>query len=71
MDEEIPVGTITTPKAPKPVHRAKGIRGDGAVSALCFRGPRPIDLSRASWTLRDDGVTCKRCLKKMAERAAP
>jgi hypothetical protein len=56
---------ITRPQRQKVVHRAKQIRGDGAVSALCFRGPRPIDLSRASWTTRDAAVTCKNCLRAL------
>lgn len=46
----------------KAVHRAKHIREDGSVSALCFRTPRAIDLSRAGWTNRWEAVTCPRCL---------
>lgn len=47
------------------VHKAKLVRSDGRVSALCFRRPRPIDLSRASWTLRWSAVTCPACLAKL------
>lgn len=53
---------------PKPVHMAGKMRDDGAVSAKCFNKPRPIDLSKASWTLRPEAVTCKRCIA-IAERA--
>lgn len=53
----------------KPYHRAALINGHGKVSALCFKEPRAIDLGRASWTIRDDAVTCKRCLKKLDARA--
>lgn len=56
---------------PKPVHRAKGIREDGAVSALCSPR-RTINLKAATWTNRDVAVTCKKCLvlMTMAERKA-
>lgn len=46
----------------KPIHRAKLITGDGRVSPLCAKRPRAIDLARASWTNRDEAVTCPRCL---------
>jgi hypothetical protein len=45
----------------KIVHRAKHIRPDGAVSALCFTQPRKIDLKRSTWTLDDQRVNCPRC----------
>lgn len=51
----------------KTIHRAKHIRDDGAVSALCYSQPRAIDLSRATWTIRDEAVTCSRCLALMRE----
>lgn len=51
--------------AKKLYHRASKIHDDGKVSALCFARPRPIDLSRASWTIRDEAVTCPRCLRLM------
>jgi hypothetical protein len=44
------------------VHKAKHLRPDGAVSPLCARTPRAIDLKRATWTLHNDAVTCSRCL---------
>ncbi|HEV2674177.1 MAG TPA: hypothetical protein VGV37_06505 [Aliidongia sp.] len=55
----------TNPKAPGPriYHRAKGIREDGAVSALCFTSPRAINMKVATWTIRDEAVTCPRCLE--------
>lgn len=45
----------------KIVHRAGKTRPDGAVSAQCFAKPRPIDLKRATWTLRREAVTCPKC----------
>lgn len=47
-------------------HKARFIRGDGAISALCFKTQRPINLRLASWTNRPEAVTCYRCKKKMA-----
>lgn len=47
------------------IHRAAKIREDGSVSAVCFERPRKIDLARASWTIIDGAVTCKKCLKIM------
>lgn len=49
---------------PKPIHWAK-LRGDGAVSPLCARVPRRLDLRRSSWTICDELVTCPRCLIRM------
>lgn len=46
-------------------HMAKGIREDGAVSALCFRSPRAIDMRRSSWVMRAEAVTCPKCLKAL------
>lgn len=57
------------PYRPKPVHRAKLIGEGGCVSPLCAPRPRAINLRRATWTLRDEAVTCKRCLAKLAARA--
>lgn len=52
----------------KPVHRAKLIREDGAVSPLCARTPRAISLKQATWTIRDEDVTCKGCLEIIRTR---
>lgn len=52
----------------KPYHLAHLMTERGDVSALCFDRPRPIDLTRASWTIRPEAVTCPKCRKKMAER---
>ena len=46
-------------------HRAAKIREDGSVSALCFKSPRAIDMRRATWTIRDEAVTCPRCLEAL------
>ncbi len=50
-------------RAPRPriYHLARRIRGDGAVSALCFKMDWPIDLRHASWTIRFEAVTCPKC----------
>jgi hypothetical protein len=56
--------TFRVPK-PKAVHRGKFVDEDGNVSALCYARPRAIDLSKATWTNRDEAVTCKRCLALM------
>ena len=49
------------PPKSRPVHRAAKINGDGNVSPLCAKTPRAINLRMATWTLRDDAVTCPRC----------
>lgn len=63
---------MSNAKAPKPkiYHRAKKMNALGQVSALCFVRPRPIDLKRASWTLRDEDTTCPKCRKLIDEKAA-
>lgn len=54
-------------KAPrkKLVHRAKHVNAGGQVSALCFKRRHAIDLKRASWTIDDYAVTCRRCIDEM------
>lgn len=47
-------------------HMADKIREDGAVSAVCFMTPRPIDMKRSTWTIRAEAVTCPKCIKAMA-----
>ena len=42
-------------------HLAGKIAPDGRVSALCFKKPRAIDLSLATWTLLRNAVTCPKC----------
>ena len=51
-------------------HRADKMDPDGNVSALCFKRPKAIDLSKASWTIRDEAVTCPKCRKIIQERTA-
>ena len=46
----------------KIIHRASVVRGDGAVSALCYKRPRPINLARTTWTNRNEATTCPKCL---------
>lgn len=50
------------------VHRADLINSTGGVSALCFPKPHPINMRRATWTNRDEAVTCPKCKKRIAER---
>jgi hypothetical protein len=52
----------------KIVHKAGKINENGHVSALCFRKPRPIDLTRASWTLVDKFVTCGHCKQQLNDQ---
>ena len=51
----------------KRYHKAHLIGAAGQVSALCFKHPRAIDLQRASWTIRDDAVTCPKCLRLLTD----
>ncbi len=44
-------------------HKAHLYGAAGGVSALCFKIPRAIDLSRALWTNRNEAVTCPKCLR--------
>jgi hypothetical protein len=46
----------------KPYHKGARMNQKGGVSALCFKKPRAINLSQASWTTKDEAVTCKKCL---------
>lgn len=48
--------------AGKIYHLAGMVRADGAVSARCFKKPRPIDLAKVSWTFLPEQATCKKCL---------
>lgn len=43
-------------------HLASKMRADGAVSAMCFKTPRAIDMSRATWTTDRKAVTCPKCI---------
>lgn len=45
----------------KVYHMAAKIRPDGAVSALCYKRPRAINLRVATWTIRPEAVTCPKC----------
>jgi hypothetical protein len=49
----------------KKYHMADGFNDRGGVSALCFGSPRAINLKVASWTIRPEAVTCKKCLQIM------
>lgn len=63
--------TLTGSHRPRTYHRAKFIGPHGQVSALCFEIPHAIDLTkRQTWTLRDEAVTCTRCLAVIKARSA-
>jgi len=49
----------------KIIHKAKLVASHGDVSPLCAKTPRKIDLSKESWTLRDNAVTCPKCLVEL------
>lgn len=49
----------------KKYHKASKVNQHGGVSALCIVKTRSIDLCKASWTIRDEAVTCKKCLELM------
>lgn len=55
---------------PKPIHLAGLMNDRGGVSAVCFKKPRSINLIRASWTLRESAVTCKKCLAAINQQKA-
>ena len=55
-------------KLQRAYHRAHLIDSNGHCSALCYQRPRLIDLRKALWTIRDEAVTCRKCLNKIAER---
>lgn len=50
-------------------HMAAKVNPAGGVSALCFATPRAISLSQATWTLRPEAVTCKRCQQALRDQA--
>jgi hypothetical protein len=53
----------------KVYHRASLVNENGDMSALCFKSPRAIDLSKATWTIRDDAVTCPKCRAAIRRKA--
>lgn len=54
----------------KTVHLASKIDQHGNVSALCFKRPRKINLSKETWTIRNEAVTCGDCIMKHALKQA-
>lgn len=57
------MGWPVDPPVTRLVHKAKGVNDSGDVSSIC-RPTRPINMARATWSLRWEVVTCKRCLAK-------
>ncbi len=55
----------------KVYHMAHKLDANGNVSALCFKTPRAINMSRASWTVRIRAVTCPKCKAALADAAQP
>lgn len=67
------MATLDCPPLPptRVYHRAALIDGQGRVSALCSPKPRAINMKRATWTNRDEAVTCPKCIAAIkAKRAA-
>jgi len=48
-------------------HKAKKVNAKGQVSALCFTSERAINLTKASWTNRNEAVTCQKCLRVLEQ----
>ena len=46
-------------------HKAIKFAPNGDASALCSDRPKAINMRSATWVLRDEAVTCKRCLAKL------
>jgi hypothetical protein len=70
MSDAKPAENTTLGPAPRRrvIHRAAKINEQGGVSARCFKRPRAIDLRRASWTIRDEAVTCPKCAALIVRR---
>lgn len=51
----------------KIIHMAKAVKQFGGITAICFKRPRAISLSKASWTFRWEAVTCEECKKLLSE----
>jgi len=45
----------------KLIHHADKVSPGGQVSARCFDPPHAINLRRATWTFREEAVTCIKC----------
>lgn len=54
----------------KKYHKAHLMDPNGNVSPLCAAKPRKINLDRECWTMRDEAVTCKKCLAMLSEKKA-
>ncbi len=46
-------------------HKAAKLNSHSQVSALCYPTPRAIPKSE-QWTIRNEAVTCKKCIKKIS-----
>jgi len=53
------------------IHKATKVNQNGNVSALCFKSPRSINMKTSTWVLRDEAVTCPRCLVILAAAKEP
>lgn len=49
----------------KIVHKAKLVSDKGDVSPLCAKKPRKVNMNKENWTLRNEAVTCPKCLKEL------
>lgn len=55
----------------KTYHMAAKCTEMGAVSPLCAKRPRKIDLSKECWTIRPKAVTCKKCIALLPAEPEP
>jgi hypothetical protein len=51
----------------KKCHMAYQVNEKGGVTALCFLSPRAINLKVATWTNREEDVTCPKCLEQIGD----
>jgi hypothetical protein len=51
----------------KTYHKAAKINDIGQASALCYSIPKAIP-NTETWTLRNEAVTCKKCLKHLKNK---
>mgnify|MGYP001560856239 CR=1 FL=1 len=55
----------------KKYHYAALVSHTGAISPLCAKVPRRLNLNRELWTLRKEAVTCERCAQALKDVAKP
>ena len=63
------VKKVVTLRPTRIYHRGTKVNRNGKVTALCFARPRAIDMTRATWTISDDAVTCPKCKALLLARS--